>query len=83
MIFKTKINDAIKLFNSVSKSYKIINIDKINFSKIDSLDIFNLISSFEEIFIDNHISFGNTEKEIKKIFKSKKSLIQHIKKHEK
>mgnify|MGYP007000402036 len=26
MIFKTKINDAIKLFNSVSKSYKIINI---------------------------------------------------------
>ena len=83
MIFETKINDAIKLFNTVSKSYKIVNINKINFSKIDSLDMYNLISSFEEIFIDNSISFGNTEKEIKKIFKSKKSIIDHIKKHEK
>ena len=83
MIFEKKINDAIKLFNTVSKSYKIVNIDKINFSKIDSLDMYNLISSFEEIFIDNFISFGNTEKEIKKIFKSKKSIVDHIKKYEK
>ena len=83
MTYETRINDAIKLFNTVSKSYKIVSIDKINFSKIDSLDIYNLISSFEEIFIDNSISFGNTEKEIKKIFKSKKSIIDHIKKYEK
>ena len=74
--------DAIKLFNTVSRSYKINDVNKVDLTKIDSMDKFNLVLSFEETFAENSISFGNNEKEIKKIFKSKKSLLAYIKKNE-
>ena len=74
-----KIIESINLYNSITKSGKIINYKKLNYNKLDSLDKINLITSFEEVFREDNLSFGNFEKDSGKIFKNFNCLKKHIK----